>query len=75
MAPDGTRPDNIFAAYRGARVAAAHNIHKQHSQYQQGGTLTAAITQLLGYVTATGVDTTGLGRWSWILVGTGELRT
>ena len=61
MAPDCTRPDDIFAAYRGTWVAAAHNIHERHSQYQQGGTLMAAFPCLSGYVTAMGGDTTGLG--------------
>ncbi len=39
MSPEGTRPSNIFAAYRGTQVSAAHNVHERHSQYQQGGTL------------------------------------
>jgi hypothetical protein len=51
-----------------------HNIHEQHSRYQQGGTLTAAFTCLSGYVTATGMDPTGLGHWSWVQVGSGEHR-
>ena len=72
---DGTRPGDIFAAYRGTQVSAAHNVHEQHSRYQQGGTLTATFTCLAGYVTATGVDPTGLGWWSWIQVGAGEHRT
>ena len=75
MAPDGQRPEDIFAAFRGSRVSAAHNIHEQHSCYQQGGTLTAAFTRLSGYVTATGMDPTGLGCWSWVQVGSGEHRT
>ncbi len=62
MTPDGIRPDDIFAAYKGTRIAAAHNDNEQHSrQYKQGGTLTAAFTRLAEYVTATGVDHTGLG--------------
>ena len=75
MAPVGQRPEDIFAAFRGSRVSAAHNIHEQHSCYQQGGTLTTAFTCLAGYVTATGVDPTSLGRWSWVQVGSGEHRT
>jgi hypothetical protein len=64
MAPVGQRLEDIFAAFWGSRsVSAAHNIHEQHSRYQQGGTLTAAFTCLSGYVTATGVDPTGLGHW------------
>ena len=37
--------------------------------------MTAAFTQLLGYVTATGVDPTGHGPWSWVQVGSGEHHT
>ena len=75
MSPVGQQPEDIFAAFGGSRVSAAHNIHEQHSCYQQGGTLTAAFTRLSGYVAATGVDPTGLGCWSWVQVGSGEHRT
>jgi hypothetical protein len=34
-----------------------------------------AYSQLASYVISSGVDQTGLGRWSWIQVGTGEHRT
>ena len=30
MAPVGQRPEDIFAAFQGSRVSAAHNIHEQH---------------------------------------------
>ena len=60
---------------RGSRVSAAHNVHEAHGRYQQGGTMSVAFTRLVSYVTDTGVDHTGLGRWSWIQVGTGEHRT
>jgi hypothetical protein len=75
MAPVGQQPEDIFAAFWGSCVSAAHNIHEQHSRYQQGGTLTAAFTRLSEYVTTTGVDPTGLGRWSWVQVGSGQHRT
>jgi hypothetical protein len=75
MAPVGQQLEDIFAAFQGSCVSAAHNIHEQHSRYQQGGTLTAAFTCLSGYVMATGVDPTGLGRWSWVQVGSGQHRT
>jgi hypothetical protein len=75
MAPVGQRPEDIFAAFRGSRVSAAHNIHEQHSRYQQGGTLTMAFTCLSEYITATGMDLTGLSHWSWVQVGSGEKRT
>jgi hypothetical protein len=58
MTPEGSRPDNIFAAFCGSRVSAVHNRHEQHSRYQQGGTLTAAFTCLSGFVKSTGVDPT-----------------
>jgi hypothetical protein len=34
MAPNGYPPDNLFSTLRGTQVAAAHNIHEQHIQYQ-----------------------------------------
>jgi hypothetical protein len=37
--------------------------------------MTAAFSWLASYVISTGVDQTGLGRWSWIQVGTGEHQT
>ena len=76
MAADGQRLEDIFSAFRGSRVSAAHNVHEQHSRYQQDGTLTVAFTRLSGFVIATSTDFTGLGRWSWIQVlGSGEHRT
>jgi hypothetical protein len=75
MAPDGFCSDDIFDAYQGMRVMAAHNVHEQHSRYQQGGTLTASFTRLSGFVKAIGLDYTGLGRWSWVQVGTGKHHT
>ncbi len=60
MTPEGSCPDNIFAAFRGSRVSRAHNTHEQHSQYQQSGMLTAASTYLSGFMKSTGVDPTGL---------------
>jgi hypothetical protein len=75
IAREGSRPEDMFASFRGTRVAAAHNRHEQHSRYQQGGTPTAAFTCLASFVTSTGVDHTGLGRWSWIQVRTGEHHT
>jgi hypothetical protein len=34
-----------------------------------------AFSYLASYVISSGVDQTGLGRWSWIQVGTGEHQT
>ena len=34
-----------------------------------------AFSQLASYVLLSGVDQTGISRWSWIQVGTGEHRT
>ena len=75
MSSDGNCPSDIFSGIRGSRVSAAHNVHEAHGRYQQGGTMSVAFTRLASYVTDTGVDHTGLGRWSWIQVGTGEHRT
>ncbi len=75
MSSNGNCPSDLFARIRGSRVSAAHNVHEAHGRYQQGGTMNVAFTCLASYVKDTGVDHTGLGRWSWIQVGTGEHRT
>jgi hypothetical protein len=75
MATDRYRPEDMFESFHRTRVVAAHSTHEQHGRYQQGGTLTATFTHLASFVISTEVDHTGLGRWSWIQVGTGEHRT
>ena len=54
----------------GSKCRTAHNIHERFGQCQQGGTFIASTEAISTFVTATGTDPEGLGRWSWMkLVG------
>ncbi len=66
MAATGTRPEDLFLGVCSSRVSAGHNLHELHNRYQQGGTMMVAFVWLASYVISSGVDQTGLGRWSWI---------
>jgi hypothetical protein len=72
MAATGTRPEDLFLEMCSSRVSAGHKTHELHNRYQQGGTMMLAFSWLASYVLSSGVDQTGLGRWSWIQVGTGK---
>ncbi len=75
IAATGTRPEDLFPGMYSSRVSAGHNIHKLHTRYQQGETMTVAFSQMASCVLSSGMDQTGLGCWSWIQVGTGEHQT
>ena len=49
------------------RVSAANNKHEQNEISQYGGTAVIAVDEAAHRIKATGCDSTGLGRWSWIL--------
>jgi hypothetical protein len=72
MAATGTHSEDLFLGMCSSRVSASHNILELHNHHQQGGTMTVAFSRLASYVLLSGVDQTGLGRWSWIQVRTGE---
>ena len=74
MSEEGKRANDLFANKPGSCVTAAHN-NESISRCQQGGTMVAAFSRLAGFIQETGVDRTGLGRWSWMKVGTGEHST
>ena len=69
------RPQEIFASIKGSRTSAGYNKHENFSRYMAGGTMVSTFSRLSSFVMAQGVDSTGLGRWSWILVGSGDHRT
>jgi len=62
----------VFASFIGSRTLAGYNMHKNNSCYMAGGTLVAAFNRLSSFVIEQGADISGLGRWSWILVGSGS---
>ena len=48
------------------RYIAANNKHESIDKFQWGGTAIVAHDMLANMTRATGIDDTGLGRWSWI---------
>jgi hypothetical protein len=51
------------------------NKHENFHRSQYGGTSIATFDRLLQFVQGSGTDPHGLGRWSWIQVGAGEVST
>jgi hypothetical protein len=58
---------NTFRSETDFRCVTGHNIHEQYSSTQEGGTCVMTFDQVATKVTATGTDTTGLGRWCSLL--------
>ena len=48
------------------RTATSQNTHEKLGKRQWGGTCTIARGEITDRVFETGIDTSGLGRWSWI---------
>ena len=69
------RAQDIFASVKGSRTLAGYNKHENFSRYMAGGTMVSTFSRLSSFVISQGGDSTGLGRWSWILVGSGDHRT
>ena len=53
----------------------ANNVTEQCGRSQQGGTAVFAYPRLSGFIMDKDKDSSGLGRWSWFLLGTPERRT
>ena len=73
-----SRFEDLIAPGVSKRVSVGHNITEpvdETPRAQMGGTAMAALGRLSASVIDTGQDHTGLGRWSWILVGHGTQRT
>jgi hypothetical protein len=67
---------NLFGNGYPAKGVCGHNINDDKMKRDQwGGTCISAFGRLASFVTSTGVDSTGLGRWSWICVGGGGKTT
>ena len=49
------------------RISSSNNRHETIERFQYGGTAVATFDEAAHRVKVTGGDTTGLGRWSWIL--------
>ncbi len=76
LSPVGKKPNDLFAGLTRSRIEAAHNKNDQSSsQSQHGGTAVATFNWLSGFVLDLGQDTTSLGRWLWIQIGTEGRKT
>jgi len=49
------------------QISSTNNKHERIETFQYGGTAVMAFNAAVHRVKSTGVDETGLGRWSWIL--------
>jgi len=67
---------NLVGNGRPTRGACGYNINDgKIKQDQWGGTCISAFGWLSSFVTDTSIDSTGLGRWSWLYVGGGGKTT
>ena len=67
---------NLFGNGQAARGSHASNLNDHKTKRDQwGGTCIAATGRLASFVTITGVDETGLGRWAWLYVSGGGKAT
>ena len=69
------RTNELFSSIHDIRNSAGYNIHENFSRYSYGGTMVSTFSRLSSFAISQGVDKTGLGRWSWILVGSEDHRT
>jgi hypothetical protein len=74
--PEEDRYCNLFGNGHPTRGVCGYNINNEKMKHDQwGGACISALGQLASFVTATGVDSMGLGQWSWIRVGGGSKTT
>ena len=69
------RLDRLLLPGQDKRAVTSHNVHERFSRSQHGGTSIATFDRLSQFVHSTGSDPHGLGRWSWMQVGAGQVST
>ena len=62
--------DCLFHTDVSAKSVRGYNRHDNIHRGQEGGTAIVAIIQATSLVASCGVDYTGLGRWSWMILET-----
>jgi hypothetical protein len=67
--------DKLFGVGTKTRSIVAHNINERMLINQYGGCAIMAMNSISAEVQNTGVDSTGLGRWCWIRLGSGQRKT
>jgi hypothetical protein len=75
MVPQERRFHNLVGTGLETRSVVAHNINKRILQNQFGGCAMMAMGSISPEIIGSGVDTTGLGRWCWMHIGTGKKTT
>ena len=71
----GLSLDKLLLPGRTKRTVVGFNKHENFHRSQYGGTSIATFDRLSQFVQGSGTDPHGLGRWSWIQVGAGEVST
>ena len=66
---------NLFAFGQTKKCVAGYNEREKTVRDQKGGTAMATIGRMCTFVLDSGTDYTGLGRWSWQLLGKGNTKT
>ena len=69
---------NLFGLRQDTRCQVGYNTTEEkelRQRCQYGGTAMMTLGRLSTFVIDSGTDFTGLGRWTWILVGSGDKRT
>jgi hypothetical protein len=75
MVPRSQWFDKLFGMGTETRSVVAHNINERMLINQYGGCAIMAMNSISAEVQNTGVDSTGLGRWCWICLGSGQRKT
>ena len=72
VSDEDSKFENLFENGQPTRGICAHNRNDPKIKRDQwGGTCVTTIGRFSSFIIATGTDTTGLGRWSWVYVGGG----
>jgi hypothetical protein len=63
---------NMFSAGTETQSIVAHNVNERMWPNQFGGCAMMVMSTISSEVQSAGVDSTGLGRWCWMLLGSGS---
>ena len=70
-----SRFPDLLSQAQAIKGLASHNTTERIQREQMGGTAVAATGRLVDIVSETGSDPTGLGRWTWLKLGSGRPTT
>jgi hypothetical protein len=75
MVPQDWQFHKLFGVGTETRSVVTHNVNERIQQNQFGGCAMMAMGTMSPKVVKSGVDFTGLGRWGWMMVGSGMKKT